>query len=512
MTEDVEFMNGFCPFREECGDKCRNSVDEHRCEYYQNLIKGRMVWLEVEDLEAHPNNPRKDLGDLTELTDSVRANGILQNLTVVPKVKEDCGAEWTEGYRVIIGHRRLAAAKRAGLEKVPCVIAQMDERQQLGIMMLENMQRSDLTNYEQAEGFQMMLNLGETVNTISEKTGLSESTIRRRVKLTEFDKDTLKKAEARGGTMKDYEKLSKIEDPERRNAVLAKVGMANFQGEYAKAMRDQNDMKYLRETAQTLRECNWAKELTPDELAPLKGSGKVDWFCNFCPWRKEKPEEPKDADDRQYYFIVYEGRQIDMYRDHIHVDPVETEAERKKRELRTELERIKGELALQEQDFRDLRECFVEDFNKFNTYDDEICSFAVQAILFRLKKPQYQGRLDLKAWSAMLNVGEENGELDEKDVNRVLFNRPKEALLFSAYYMLEDGNRQCYDIVWNGALGMWTPVKRDDPQLCLLYDCLRCLGYEWTVDEQRAIAGDSELLREAVRLIEKYQQEAGVTG
>lgn len=512
MTEDIEFMNGFCPFREECGDQCKNSVDEHRCEYYQNLIKGRMVWLDVEDLKAHPNNPRKDLGDLEELTDSVQANGILQNLTVVPNVKQEGSAEWTDGYRVIIGHRRLAAAKRAGLEKVPCVIAQMDERQQLGVMMLENMQRSDLTNYEQAEGFQLMLDLGETVNTIAEKTGLSESTIRRRVKLTEFDKDTLKKAEARGGTMKDYEKLSKIEDPQRRNEVLGKVGTANFQEEYAKAIREQNEKQYLRETAEALRSCGWAKELTLDELDPLRGSGKVSWFRNFGLWRKEKLEEPKDAGNRQYYFIVYEGRQIDMYRDHIHTEPVETEAERRKRELRTELDRIEEELELQEQEFRDLRESFVEDFNKFNTYDDEICSFAVQAILFRLKESRYQNGLDLEAWSAMLNVGEENGKLDEHDVNRVLYNRPKEALLFSAYYMLEDGNRRCYDTVWNSTIGMRTPVKRKDPQLCLLYDCLRCLGYQWSLEEQKTIAGDSELIREAVQLIKEYQQEVGITG
>lgn len=511
MNEEFEPVNGFCPFRDECGDRCTNAVDEHRCEYYQNLIKGRMVWLEVGDLEPHPNNPRKDLGDLEELTDSVRTNGILQNLTVVPRVKEQGAGEWTDGYRVIIGHRRLAAAKRAGLEKVPCVIARMDERQQLGVMMLENMQRSDLTHYEQAEGFQMMLDLGETVSTISEQTGLSESTIRRRVKLTEFDKDTLKKAEARGGTMKDYEKISRIEDPVRRNEVLAKVGTNNFNEEYARAIRDQNDRKCLRETVEALRSCGWARELTQNELDPLKGSGKVDWFGNFGPWRKKPVEEPEDAAQRQYYFIVCVG-QIDMYRDHIHVDPVETEGERLKRELQTELDRIEEELELQEQDFRDLRESFVEDFNKFNTYDDEIAGFAVRAVLCRLDKPGYQAALDLEAWSAMLNVGEKNGVLDEKDVDRVLFSRSSEALLFTAYYLLEDGNRKTYETVWNSGLGMRTPIPKDDKKLCLLYDCLRSLGYDWSTEEQRAVAGDSSLLQEARALIEKYKQEAGISG
>lgn len=66
------------------------------------------------DLFPHPQNPRKELGDLDELVDSIKANGVLQNLTVVPR---DGG-----GYTVIIGHRRLAAARRAGLTELPCMI------------------------------------------------------------------------------------------------------------------------------------------------------------------------------------------------------------------------------------------------------------------------------------------------------------------------------------------------------------------------------------------------------
>ena len=510
MSEKQEFENEFCPFRDECGRKCEWPVAEHRCSYYQELIKGRMVWLDVPDLKPHPNNPRKDLGDLEELTESVRANGILQNLTVVPRVRGEDGSEWTEGYTVIIGHRRLAAAKKAGLEKVPCVIARMDERQQLGVMMLENMQRSDLTHVEQAEGFQLMLDLGETVSTISQQTGLSESTIRRRVKLTEFDRDTLKTAESRGGTMRDYEKISRIEDPESRNRVLSKLGTQNFQEEYARALREQNDRRYLRETAQTLRECGWAKELTLDELDPLKGSGKVDWYCNYGAWRKTAPEVPEDSGTRQYYFIVYEGRQIDMYRDHIYTEPVETEAQRRKRELKTELERILEELELQEQDFRDLREGFVEEFSKFSTYDDEIAAFASRAVLHRLSTGGWQAAMDLEAWSAMLGIEENDGVPDKKDVDRVLYHRPKEALLFTAYYLLEDGNRRTYDRVWNSALGMHTPIPRDDEQLCLIYDGLRSMGYEWSTEEQRALVGDSSLLQEAKTLIEQYTKEAGL--
>ena len=120
-----------------------------------------------------------------ELAESIKANGVLQNLTVVPNMVtgEISGETWQRGYKVIIGHRRLAAAKLAGLTEVPCVVTEMTPQEQVATMLLENMQRSDLTVYEQAQGFQMMLNMGETVETVSQKTGFSQSTVRRRVKL-----------------------------------------------------------------------------------------------------------------------------------------------------------------------------------------------------------------------------------------------------------------------------------------------------------------------------------------
>ena len=103
-----------------------------------------LVEIPITSISTHPQNPRKDLGDLTELAESIRTTGILQNLTVVQN------DDYT--YTVIIGHRRLAAAKLAGLETVPCAVVEMSEDDQLATMLAENMQRSDLTVYEQAEG------------------------------------------------------------------------------------------------------------------------------------------------------------------------------------------------------------------------------------------------------------------------------------------------------------------------------------------------------------------------
>ncbi|MBR4908820.1 MAG: ParB/RepB/Spo0J family partition protein [Acidaminococcaceae bacterium] len=177
----------------------------------------QIVFIPVAEIYPHPENPRKDLGDLTELAESIKTKGILQNLTVVRghvindeewlKLSERYRKESPEklqdkldehesagGYTVVIGHRRLAAAKLAGLKSVPCAIARMTHQEQVETMLLENMQRTDLTLLEQAQGFQMLLDFGDSVETVAEKTGFSESTIRRRVKMMELEQK--KRAEA----------------------------------------------------------------------------------------------------------------------------------------------------------------------------------------------------------------------------------------------------------------------------------------------------------------------------
>lgn len=162
-----------------------------------------IVNIGLEHIHPHPDNPRKDLGDLTELAESIKKNGILQNLTVIPKEGEP------GEYIAIIGHRRSAAAKLAGITEAPCRIVEgMTHKEQVSTMLEENMQRGDLTIWEQAQGFQMMLDLGETEDTIAEKTGFSKKTIRHRLNIAKLDSKTLMEKE-RQENMKLYVAMMK---------------------------------------------------------------------------------------------------------------------------------------------------------------------------------------------------------------------------------------------------------------------------------------------------------------
>lgn len=195
-----------------------------------------LQYIEVKNLFPHPDNPRKELGDVSELAESIKQNGIFQNLTVVPR---------DDGYTVIIGHRRLAAAKAAGLLKVPCVVADMTPKEQLQTMLLENMQRSDLTVYEQAQGFQLMLDMGSTVEEIAEKSGFSQTTVRRRVKMMELDQEKLREVSKRQLSLADFDKLAQIEDIKVRNRCLDSIGTSDFKSSVACEIRRQEAKRKL---------------------------------------------------------------------------------------------------------------------------------------------------------------------------------------------------------------------------------------------------------------------------
>lgn len=198
--------------------------------------KPTLTTIAIEKLHPHPDNPRKVIGNIDELAESIKANGILQNLTVVPN-----NDNWDDksDFTVVIGHRRLAAAKQAGLTELPCAVVEMTEKEQLSTMLTENMQRSDLTVYEQAKGFQMLIDLGDSVAEVVEKTGFKESTVRRRLKLAELDEEAFKESQIRQPTLQDYERLNQIKDIDVRNELLKSIGTNNFDNLLYSAVKKQ---------------------------------------------------------------------------------------------------------------------------------------------------------------------------------------------------------------------------------------------------------------------------------
>lgn len=284
----------------------------------EKRIHKQLINIPINQLHPHPENPRKNIGDVEELAKSIKANGLMQNLTVIPSDPEkpmNLAADFT----VIIGHRRLAAAKLAGLTELPCkIIEGLSEREQLSTMLEENMQRTDLTIYEQAEGFQMMLDLGETMDTIKEKTGFSETTIRHRLNIAKLDRKKLKAAEDNFQiSIKDLALLEGIKNIKTRNEVLSKcANHGDFAWRVSSAIKEEKRDEAEKAVLQLLKGMDfekapenfnrWSSEIITAKEFDLDGKIPKKSFK----WDKEPPEGTKLICFRNYssLFICYKGK------------------------------------------------------------------------------------------------------------------------------------------------------------------------------------------------------------
>src|SRR5580765_2499962 len=147
----------------------------HDAHYVEELSQhrpqqvGRMI--PVDKLDPNPEQPRSEFGDLTELTASIADKGVLEPLLVRP-------SRATGRWMIIAGERRYRAARAAGLTELPCVEMEVDEGTVAEIALIENMQRKDLTVWEEADGLQSLCErFGYTHEDVARKVGKSRSTV-----------------------------------------------------------------------------------------------------------------------------------------------------------------------------------------------------------------------------------------------------------------------------------------------------------------------------------------------
>lgn len=447
-------------------------------------------YIPVSKLWRHPDNPRKDLGDVTELAESIKVNGVLQNLTVVPLIGEITKKWDGESYRVIIGHRRLAAAKLAGLEELPCVVVEMSEREQLSTMLTENMQRSDLTVYEQAQGFQMMLDMGDTVEDIAEKSGFSATTVRRRVKLLELDKDKFKKSEERGVSLFEYMELDKLKSPERKNEMLDFIGTDNFKYKLKQAIDAE---------AADERRASWVERLSSFATQVTDRTG-YKFARSFYVNSEVNVERPEDADTVEYFFIVETYYITLMTKDAPTTLTPEEEAKKREEQLNQERKNA-AEKALSEATAR-----------AYELRADFVATVSAAAIKKRLVDIvalwAYAEYWDDTSWlteeeiaqatgAETLAEDDEDGEDDAaftlQAVTDAIGKTPEKALLRMIYARLGDGKSEGYfRSYWNS----YTMKHEENEKLDRIYALLVKLGYEMSDDEKALQDGTHELFGE----------------
>lgn len=479
----------------------------------------QIIEIPLAELFPHPDNPRKDLGDLTELAASIKESGLLQNLTVIDGRYLD-EQEWAEmeaadermaaltggtyepleydphnpiadGYTVIIGHRRCEAARLAGLETVPCAVVEMDYKTQLATMMAENVQRADLTPFEQANGFQLMLDLGMSIGDVVKKTGFTEGVVRRRLKLAGVDTATF------GGnnyTLFDLERIAKIKDKKKRDDLYRKVGTDDFGSSIRYAERDQTE----KDAENKIKKLIKAAKPGIEFCDPYQISTTSYYRYRLCETIKGKLDEPIDLTSIPEEAIAA-GIRLSYDLTNVTIcfgkeqpeekEPELTEQQKKNAAIKeTRLEKLKKMTALH----RDLREDFIK-----NVAGTKI--LANLPIIMRglgISKNKYRDYkadevvkriLDLKNAKTSYLYGNELAEITaeayEKD--------PARGLLVHVYSMLAPDRW----IEFYSENGGGKYEKNDN--LKLAYEILTALGYKMSTEEIKLSNGTSELYKKA---------------
>jgi ParB family chromosome partitioning protein len=146
----------------------------HDSHYVDELAKssktvGRII--SINRIEPNPEQPRVEFGDLSELTASIKQNGVLEPILVKP-------IDNSNKFMIIAGERRWRASNLAGLEEVPCIELDIDEQSIAEIALIENLQRKDLTIWETADGLaDLAERFGYTHDEIAKKIGKSRTTV-----------------------------------------------------------------------------------------------------------------------------------------------------------------------------------------------------------------------------------------------------------------------------------------------------------------------------------------------
>ena len=124
----------------------------------------------ITSIYPNPEQPRSEFGDLSELTDSIKEKGVLEPLLVKPKPDGQ--------FMIIAGERRWRASQLAGLTELPCIELDIDENSVAEIALIENLQRKDLTVWEEADGLAALAEkFGYTHDQIAHKISKSRTTV-----------------------------------------------------------------------------------------------------------------------------------------------------------------------------------------------------------------------------------------------------------------------------------------------------------------------------------------------
>ena len=180
--------------------------------------KGQAVQeLSLSQIEPNPFQPRKVFSQeqLEELAESIKTYGLLQ-----PVLVREIGGK----YQLISGERRYRASILAGLEKIPAIVRQIDDKQAAEMALVENLAREDLNYFEEAQGYlRLIREFSLTQEEVAKRMGKSQPTIANKLRLLTLDSEVRLAINPEKITERHARSLLKLKDPAKQLQVLEKI-------------------------------------------------------------------------------------------------------------------------------------------------------------------------------------------------------------------------------------------------------------------------------------------------
>ena len=207
--------------------------------------------LPMEKVRPNKEQPRKQFNDeaLEELAESIRLHGVIQPINV---------RRLASGYyEIISGERRWRAAREAGLEEIPAVVIEADDRKAMELALIENLQREDLNPMEEARGYQsLMEEFGLTQEEVSRQVGKSRPAVANAVRLLGLSRELAEYVEADILSAGHARAILGLNDPEQRKAVADKVAQRQLS---------------VRQTEELVRQLNAQQAKSQPDTSPVPG-------------------------------------------------------------------------------------------------------------------------------------------------------------------------------------------------------------------------------------------------
>jgi ParB family chromosome partitioning protein len=347
------------------------------------------------------------------------------------------------------------------------------------------MQRADLTVYEQVQGFQMMLDLGETQDGIAEKTGFSKTTIRHRLKLLELDPEEFQKAQERQATFSDYIELEKLKNPESKTEALKVIGTSNFKYTVERLISRENAGANA-EKAKAFLDSK-LKKVNFDNRFQYRQIGSMPISRAFSEdWQKEL--DKYIAKGAKYYTLSSDEPEFAWA--YIYTDPViESEEDRAAKQKRDELENVRRKreqkIREEEQRARDLRKRFVKEFA-----NREYISTLIEAILTEpgLDDTDYGEVAELLGIDGKYN-GYNELDLFLKSLDyKTYVKRHPESIMLAMLHSIYEGN-------YRTALHDFSGRYQRNTRLEDWYAILTKVGYRMSSDERELLSGTHDCFK-----------------